>query len=261
MSPLTPLHHLPRPAQNLPYLIALAVAPLINLAISINSFHHFQTLSGEQLPINHWIFGVSKFVLSGILILLIINLLRTLWLGHHQIRRTLLAFGLLSTLDLLLNLVTITAGIYSFKLGSFYLLVIALGLYCSLNLIFLFWYWFIDYPGQVRHLHQPQHLCQIIFPREAVSANAGWLPGCLDYLYFTVMTSNTLGAAGDRDLAGGKHAELSWGGGHRPRLEDPRLRSPAGGPPPGGPPRAGRKRSGHGADHSRADRPGADRRR
>jgi hypothetical protein len=58
MSPLTPLHHLPRPAQNLPNLIALAVAPLINLAISINSFHHFQNLSGQQLPINHWIFGI-----------------------------------------------------------------------------------------------------------------------------------------------------------------------------------------------------------
>ena len=132
------------------------------------------------------------------------DLLRTLWLGHHQIRRTLLAFGILSTLDLLLNLVTITAGIYSFKLGSFYLLVIALGLYCSLNLIFLFWYWFIDYPGQVRHLHQPQHLCQIIFPREAVSANAGWLPGCLDYLYFTVMTSNTLGAPENHSPVGTK---------------------------------------------------------
>ena len=221
MSPLSPLHHLPRPAQNLPYLIALAVAPLINLAISINSFHHFQTLSRQQLPINHWIFGVSKFVLSGILILLIINLLRTLWLGHHQIRRTLLAFGLLSTLDLLLNLVTITAGIYSFKLGSFYLLLIALGLYCSLNLIFLFWYWFIDYPSQVRHLHQPQHLCQIIFPREAVSANAGWLPGCLDYLYFTVMTSNTLGAAGDRDLTGGEHPELIVREGHPPSAGGP----------------------------------------
>jgi len=163
--------------------------------------------------------------------------------------------------------VTITAGIYSFKLGSFYLLVIALGLYCSLNLIFLFWYWFIDYPGQVRHLHQPQHLCQIIFPREAVSANAGWLPGCLDYLYFTVMTSNTLGAASDRDLAGGEHTELIVKG-IRPRRsppapsgEGPRLRSPAGVPPPGGPPRAGRNRSGHGADHSRADRPAGDRRR
>jgi hypothetical protein len=45
----------------------------------------------------------------------------------------------------------------------------------------------------VRHLHHPDHLCQIIFPREAASANGHWLPGCLDYVYFTVMTSNTLG--------------------------------------------------------------------
>ena len=64
-APRTPAHEPldaaaspPRPAQNLPYLISLAVAPLINLAISINSFHHFQTLSRQQLPINHWIFGI-----------------------------------------------------------------------------------------------------------------------------------------------------------------------------------------------------------
>ena len=182
-----------RSAENLPYLVALVVAPLINLAISINSFHHFHTLSQQPLPINHWIFSLSEFVLGGILLLFTINLLRTVLLGHHQIRTTLLAFGVLSTLDLLLNLVTITTAIYSFKLGSFYLLLIALGLYCFLNLIFLFWYWFIDYPGQVRHLHHPDHLCQIIFPREAASANGHWLPGCLDYVYFTVMTSNTLG--------------------------------------------------------------------
>jgi len=200
----SPLHHLPRPAQNLPYLAALALAPLINLAISINTFHHFHRVSGRELPINHWIFALSEFLLSGILVLLTINLLRTLLLGHHQIRKTLFIFGILSTLDLLLNLVTITAGIYSFKLGSFYLLLIALGLYCSLNLIFLFWYWFIDYPGQVRHLHHPEHLCQIIFPREAVSAEGRWVPGCLDYLYFTVMTSNTLGAPENHSPVGVK---------------------------------------------------------
>jgi hypothetical protein len=56
----------------------------------------------------------------------------------------------------------------------------------------------------VRHLHQPQHLCQIIFPREVVSANASWLPGCLDYLYFTVMTSNTLGAPENHSPVGTK---------------------------------------------------------
>jgi len=204
MSQPIPLHHLPRPAQNTPYLAALAAAPLINLAISINSFAHFRSIAKQQLPINHSIFGFSEFILGGILSLLTINLLRTFILGHHQIRKTLLAFGILSTLDLLLNIITITAGIYSFKIGSFYLLLIAAGLYCSLNLIFLFWYWFVDYPGQVRHLHHPDHLCELIFPREAVSANPHWLPGFLDYLYFTVMTSNTLGAPENHSPVGSR---------------------------------------------------------
>lgn len=228
-----------RSAENLPYLVALAVAPLINLAISINSFHHFHTLSQQPLPINHWIFSLSEFVLGGILLLFTINVLRTFLLGHHQIRTTLFAFGILSTLDLLLNLVTITTAIYSFKLGSFYLLLIALGLYCSLNLIFLFWYWFIDYPGQVRHLHHPDHLCQIIFPGSSQRqwALATGLPGlCLFHrddqqhpgppgesfargqageAAPVAPLHLDAGAAGDRDLPGREHAELMMRG-HQP---------------------------------------------
>ncbi len=80
----------------------------------------------------------------------------------------------------------------------------AAGLYCSLNLIFLFWYWFIDYPGQLRHLGEPEYLCEIIFPREAVRANSRWLPGLLDYLYFTVITSNTLAAPENHSPVGAR---------------------------------------------------------
>jgi hypothetical protein len=58
-------------------------------------------------------------VLAGILALFALNLLRILLLGHRQIRKTLLAFGILSALDLLLNIATIAVGIYSFKIGSF----------------------------------------------------------------------------------------------------------------------------------------------
>jgi len=45
-------HHLPRPAQNAACLAVLAAAPLINLAISINCFDRFRTISKQQLPIN-----------------------------------------------------------------------------------------------------------------------------------------------------------------------------------------------------------------
>jgi hypothetical protein len=103
-------HHLPRPAQNAAYLAVLAAPPLINLAISINCFNHFRAISKHQLPINHWIFGLLEFVLMGILALLAVNLLRTLLLGHRQIRKTLLAFGVLSTLNLPLSIVTIAGG-------------------------------------------------------------------------------------------------------------------------------------------------------
>ena len=99
-------------------------------------------------------------------------------LGHRQIRKILMLFGIFSTLDLLLNLIAITAGIYSFRLGSFCLLLVALGLYCSFDLILLLWCWFIDYPGQVLHLSQSEQLCEIIFP----ARRPGLMPaGCRDF--------------------------------------------------------------------------------
>jgi len=75
-------HHLPRPAQNAAYLAVLAAAPLINLPInqSINQ------------SINQWVFSLSEFALAGILALFAINLLRTLMMGHRQIRKTLLVW-------------------------------------------------------------------------------------------------------------------------------------------------------------------------
>jgi hypothetical protein len=203
LSPIQP-HHLPRPAQNAPYLAVLTIAPLINLSVSIDIFANFNRLSKHQLPIVNWIVSLSGFVLGGILVLLTINLLRTFLLGHRQIRKTLLAFGSLSTLYLLLNVITITVGIYSFNAGSFFLLKIATGLYCSLNLIFLFWYWFIDYPGQARHLHYPDHPCEIVFPTESAMVEPRRPPGFLEYLYFTVMTSNTLGPPENHSPSGAR---------------------------------------------------------
>jgi hypothetical protein len=202
-SPIQP-HHLPRPSQNAPYLVALTIAPLINLSISIDIFNNFNRVSKFQLPIVNWIASLSEFMLGGILVLLAINLLRTFFLGHHHIRKTLLAFGILSTLYWLLNIITVTVGIHSFNAGSFFLLKIATGLYCSLNMIFLFWYWFIDYPGQVRHLHVPDHPCEIVFPTESAMVEPRRPPGFLDYLYLTVMTSNTLGPPENHSPSGAR---------------------------------------------------------
>jgi hypothetical protein len=190
------LHHLPRWSQNLLYISALALSPLVNLLVSTTTFQRLRTLasnSGGVLPEEHWIFSLSQFIIGGILIFLSINLVRTLVFKHQNIRKSLLIFGVLASLDLVLNLGAVAYSIYSFKVGSFFLLATSVGIYISLNLTFFFWYWFVDYPTQVRHLNHQDHLCAIVFPRESLNANPRWLPRGIDYLYFTVMTSNTLG--------------------------------------------------------------------
>jgi hypothetical protein len=66
-------------------------------------------------------------------------------------------------------------------------------LYLSTNLIFFFWYWFIDYPEQLRHLSDPTDLPDILFPEQSGNLVALWKPHPIDYLFFTILCSNTLG--------------------------------------------------------------------
>jgi len=125
----------------------------------------------------------------------------------HQVRyfrRLLLTFGVLATVDLALNLIVVNIGIYTFRVGSFLLLGLSTGIYISLNLVFFFWYWYTDFPTQVRRLIHPETPCSIWFPREAVESNPRWVPSALDYLYFTVMTSNTLGPPENHTVLGNK---------------------------------------------------------
>jgi hypothetical protein len=193
--PIT-LHHLPRWSQNILYISALALSPVINILVSSTTFQHLRRLAinkGSMLPEGHWIFSLSQFVLGGVLVFLGINLVRILIFKHQNIRKSLLIFGILTSLDLVLNLGAVAYSIYSFKVGSFFLLATSVGIYVSINLTFFFWYWFVDYPTQIRHLNHQDHLCAIVFPRESLNGNPRWLPRPIDYLYFTVLTSNTLG--------------------------------------------------------------------
>jgi len=191
------LHHLPKWHQNAAFIVALGVSPLINLLITFlirkrmepeAATHYGWTINNLDLV------GIGAFLLGSILVLLSINLVRTLLYRHQRIRGTLLVLGVLVTADLILNVVLIGYRICTIPTIDATLLLQVSGLaYLALTLTFLFWYWFIDYPTQVRHLHDQDHQCAIVFPREAVLANAHWLPNLLDYLYLTVITSNTLG--------------------------------------------------------------------
>jgi len=189
------LHHLPNRKDNLLYIIFAALAPIINLIISGYIFDVSSKLTATHLETHrqHWIFAFSDFLLEGIGLLIIINLVINAFHRSHEMRKTLAILGILSTLDLAINMTTLVYGIYQFKIESYVLLLISGGLYLSLNLVFVFWYWYIDYPTQIRRLRHPELLSEIGFPMEPSPKRDHWVPQPVDYLYFTIMTSNTLG--------------------------------------------------------------------
>ena len=185
------LHHLPSKEQNLFYILTLVASPLLNLGVNFlvygDTKHSAQKIK-VAIPILHQLVDLSGFLFGLILVLLSINSAQTLLLRHRRARRRLLVFGALSSLYFAVNLLRISYGIYVFNIQSYLLLIISIGVYLSVNVIFLFWYWYVDYPTQIKALRHEDSPREIDFPEQP----HGWLPGFLDYLYFTVISSNTL---------------------------------------------------------------------
>ena len=76
------------------------------------------------------------------------NILRSRNLSRWDVR----LLGLLVTMQLVSNLFTINLAIYFVDIDSYGLLGESLFLYFSINLVFLFWYWFLDYPFRNQRL-------------------------------------------------------------------------------------------------------------
>lgn len=205
--PTLHLHHLPTKGQNLFYILILIASPIINLLVNSLVYTDLRMISlrgAHSFGLFNWFLGLSGFLLGCVLILLGVNLAHTLLASHQRhTRKSLLAFGLVSSLYLLSNLLTISYGILEFKVQSLFLLLVSVCVYVSLNIIFLFWYWYVDYPSQIRRLHHPESPAEISFPRTA-NRDQGWAPNVLDYLYFTILTSNTLGPPENHSPSGQK---------------------------------------------------------
>jgi hypothetical protein len=198
------LHHLPPRGQTFFYLLILIASPIINLGVNSLIYTDFRLISlkgKHAFGTYHWLFGISSFLLGALVILLGINLAHALLARHRQARQSLLLFGLVSSLYLGINLLTVSYGIFEFKVQSLFLLVVSMCVYISLNITFLFWYWYVDYPSQIRHLRHPECRPEICFPDNA-DHTPGWLPNVWDYLYFAILTSNTLGPPENHSASG-----------------------------------------------------------
>ncbi|MEI7951721.1 MAG: hypothetical protein WCH37_03440 [Synechococcaceae cyanobacterium ELA182] len=200
--------HLPRPGQNLVYILALAVSPLLNLFVQGRLAADFAAsptaekllLMWPSFQLKAWststtasLSGAHGLVLSVALMALLILMLRTCVHRVPHVRRMLWVFGLACSLDLLINIAFLTAAVYHLKLASYQLLLEAIVFYVSLNLVFLFWYWYVDFPRQLRSRARGDLRPEIRFPEQSETPTAGWLPRPVDYLFFTTLSCNTLG--------------------------------------------------------------------
>ncbi len=199
------LRHLPARGQNLFYILILIASPILNLFVNALVYADFRIISARghySFGLSNWFFALSGFLLGCVLILLGINLAHVLLASHpRHARRSLCAFGMVSSLYLLINLLTISYGIFAFKVQSLFLLLVSICIYLSLNSVFVFWYWFVDYPSQLRRRHHPETIPQICFPSNAPPASER-LPDFFDYLYFSILISNTLGPPENHSPAG-----------------------------------------------------------
>lgn len=117
------------------------------------------------------------------------------WFRQSLNRSWLLALGLLASAQLLVHLLAVNLAMARLQLSARLLLAESLELYVAVNGLFVFWYWFFDAP--LRHRTDGGIPIGILFPEEDLEERLPgrdrWLPGWFDYLFLTVITSNSLG--------------------------------------------------------------------
>jgi hypothetical protein len=117
------------------------------------------------------------------------------WRRRSLSRRWLLALGLVASAQLLLHLLAVNLAMVRLQLSARLLLAESLELYLAVNGLFLFWYWFFDAP--LRNRSDGGIPIGVLFPEEDLEerllGQRRWLPGWFDYLFFTVIASNSLG--------------------------------------------------------------------
>jgi hypothetical protein len=174
-------------------LTASAAINLFSISIDYKDTRHFQTKLLGVIPYLHHPLTLTGLVAGAILIALGIKITLTFPINREQARRSLARFGALASIYLLLNLLIVSYGIWVFKVQSYLLLLSSICAYISVNIIFAFWYWYVDFPTQVQRLHHPLAAVELSFPQR-IDPEELWLPDFLDYLYFTVNISNTFGS-------------------------------------------------------------------
>ena len=198
----------PRGPSARPYLIALVAAVILNLGLRLRILEHLlrshRTAPWLLLELQRGLLVLFALLLVGFWWVLLVRLLPGWRRGATPSRRQLGGLVQLASGMAAANLLSENLAIYRLNLSSYTLLVDALMLYLGISLIFLFWYWYIDNPLRRRGLLWEQERAAtistpygIVFPEETLERSVlqsdRWQPAFVDYVYFTILSSNCFG--------------------------------------------------------------------
>ncbi len=197
-----------------PYVLALAGSVLIDLLLRLQIFYYYSTQHYKfNIPLNTVRDLLQIFYAA--LLLAFFCLIFFFWLPNlrrqrQTIRRKLLRLiGLVASLQLVTNIISVNITIYRLHIESYELLAESLALYVAINLVFVFWYWYWDYPlknNLVNHRPSAYIPQGILFPEEQIEDRVlksdNWIPGPVDYFYFTILSSNCFGSPEGHMLIG-----------------------------------------------------------
>ena len=202
-----------------PYLLALVGSVLIDLLLRLQIVYYY-VVEHYKARIYLSILGGLLQIFYVVLLLIFLYLLLFRWLpdlrqGRWIQRRLMRSLGLLASLQLLTNMISVNVTIYRLHIESYELLTESFALYIAINLVFVFWYWYWDYPLRNLSINDSKNRLipqGILFPEEQMEAHLlktdSWLPGPTDYLYFTILSSNCFGSPEGHMLIGNRLKKL-----------------------------------------------------
>ncbi|MFZ0408227.1 MAG: hypothetical protein WAM11_08980 [Cyanobium sp.] len=198
-----------------PYLLTLAASVVVDLLLRFQIVYYYLSQRYKfDIALNS--VRDSLQVVYAIFLLFFIYLMLFRWLPNlrqqRPIRRSLIRLiGLVASLQLVTNMISVNITIYRLHIESYELLLESLALYLAINFVFVFWYWYWDYPLKNKlfdhrsDIYIPQG---ILFPEEQMEERVfktdNWLPGPIDYFYFTILSSNCFGSPEGHMLIGNR---------------------------------------------------------
>ena len=198
-----------------PYLLALGGSVLIDALLRMQIVYYYITQSYKQDIYLNFLRDVLQFSYT-ILLLYFLYVAIFQWLPSQRrqrpiSRRLMRLLGLVASFQLITNMISVNITIYRLHIDSYHLLSESLALYISINLVFVFWYWYWDYPLRSAFINDGNGVLVpqgILFPEEQMEERFlktdSWLPGPIDYIYFTILSSNCFGSPEGHMLIGNR---------------------------------------------------------